>query len=126
MRLIDEIIIKNINIKFFDGVDFDLVIKHPKDGSDGFLIFFIESWENEVKIYNRNSRLESVLNNTKPENFTHQNIDNVYISIYQTSGSTINRTIESIYNIIRDKIEKDNLLPNQPWVPVAGINKGKL
>ena len=64
MRLIDEIVVKNINIKFFDGVDFDLVFKHPKDGSDGFLIFFIKSWMDEIKIYNRNSKIESVLNNT--------------------------------------------------------------
>ena len=48
MILIDEIIVDNVNIKFYEGMDFDLLLNHSRDGSDGFVFCFIESWVNEV------------------------------------------------------------------------------
>ena len=44
MTLIDEIVVINTPVKFYEGINFDEVIKHSKDGLDGFAIFFINKW----------------------------------------------------------------------------------
>ena len=53
MILIDEIGVNNSSFKFYNGVDFDILIKHSKDGSDGFIFCFIDNWIKELKSYNR-------------------------------------------------------------------------
>lgn len=99
MTLIDEIKISNIIIKFYNGIDFDMVKKHPKDGSNGLIFFFIDKWETEVKIQKRDNRLLSILDE-ESEIHDIDDIDNNYIAIYQTDGNT-----EIVYKEIRKKIE---------------------
>lgn len=118
MTLIDEIKVSNIIIKFYNGVDFDMIKKHPKDGSNGFIYFFIDKWETEVKIQERNNRLSSILGEESEINI--HDIDNNYIAIYQTDGNT-----EIVYKAIRKKVENGTLI-NYPWLPIAGDSGFKI
>lgn len=109
MILIDEIGVNNSSFKFYDGVDFDILIKHSKDGSDGFIFCFIDNWIKEVKSYNRQRKLNSIVDNIKYINFEWEMIDNNYISIYQVEGTGIEPVLEAVKN----KVSK-NQLTNQP------------
>ena len=119
MTLIDEIVVMDIPVKFYEGINFDEVIKHSKDGLDGFVIFFINKWEDEVHLYNRDKKIDSIINNSKFKEFESEDIENSYVSIYQVDGVGI----EEMYKTIRKKIENKNF-PNQPWEPINGYDKG--
>ncbi len=117
MTLIETMNIDNNQINFYDGVDFDILIDHPKDGSKGFLICFLESWVNEVKIYNRNNKIKSVFNKEEYCDFEWEKINNNFISIYQADGIGV----FEIYKVIRNKFINKQL-PESPWIPVSGID----
>ncbi len=117
MTLIETMNIDNNQINFYDGVDFDILIDHPKDGSKGFLICFLESWVNEVKIYNRNNKIKSVFNKEEYSDFEWEKINNNFISIYQADGIGV----FEIYKVIRNKFINKQL-PESPWIPVSGID----
>lgn len=117
MTLIETMNIDNNQINFYDGVDFDILINHPKDGSKGFLICFLESWVNEVKIYNRNNKIKSVFNKEEYCDFEWEKINNNFISIYQADGIGV----FEIYKVIRNKFINKQL-PESPWIPVSGID----
>jgi hypothetical protein len=117
MILIDKIIVDNINIKFYEGMDFDLLLNHAKDGSDGFIFCFINNWVTEVKSYNRQRKLSSVVDDTEYEEFEWEKIDNNFISIYQTQGMGI----LEVYQTIRKKVERKQF-DSRPWI--GGMSTG--
>ena len=119
MILIDEIIVDDVNIKFYDGIDFDLLLNHSRDGSDGFIFCFINNWVTEVKSYNRQRKLTSVVDDISYEEFDWEKIDNNYISVYQTEGVGVS----SVYQVIRSKVER-NQFEHKQWVPVDSILTG--
>ena len=119
MILIDSMEYEGTIVKFYNGVDFDKLIKHPKDGKKGFIFCFIENWVKEVKSYNRELKLESIVENLEFNEFKWDTLENNYISIYQTSGIGI----DVVYETIRCKLEKSQF-PDQPWVPIAGVSNG--
>ena len=119
MILIDSMEYENTIVKFYNGIDFDKLIKHPKDGSKGFIFCFIENWIKEVKSYNRELKLESIVENLEFNEFKWDTLENNYISVYQTSGIGI----DVVYETIRCKLEKSQF-PDQPWVPIAGVSNG--
>jgi hypothetical protein len=119
MILIDGIIVDNVNIKFYKGMDIDLLLNHNRDGSNGFIFCFIDSWISEVKSYNRQRKLASLVDDIDYEEFEWEMINNNYICIYQTEGVGI----DIVYETIRGKLEK-NELPDQPWTPISGISRG--
>ena len=120
MILIDSIEYGSSKVKFYNGVDFDKLIKHPKDGSEGFIFCFIKNWVKELKSYNRELKLESIVENTEFNEFNWETLDsNIYISIYQTDGVGI----DVVYETIRGKLE-NNQFPDQPWTPIAGMSNG--
>jgi len=121
MILIDETIIDNIEVGFYDGMDIDKLLNHPKDGSNGFIYCFIENWINEIKSYNRQRKISSVIDGVVYEEFEWDNINNNYICVYQTEGMLI----KDVYETIRKKLEI-NRLDIQPWIPVSGIDKGAI
>ena len=119
MILIEEIVVDNSIIKFYNGIDFDILLKHSNKGSDGFIYCFIDNWVSEVKSYNRQLKLESIINNVKFSKFEWDKINNNYISVYQTDGVGI----ESVYNSVRERVV--NLKStNNSWLPISGIDKG--
>jgi hypothetical protein len=119
MILIDSMEYEHTKVKFYNGVDFDKLIKHSKDGSEGFIFCFIENWVKEVKSYNRELKLESLVENVEFNEFKWDTLENNYISIYQTEGVGI----DVVYETIRSKLEKSQF-PDQPWTPIAGISRG--
>lgn len=119
MILIDEIIVDNVNIKFYEGMDFDLLLNHAKDGSNGFIFCFINNWVTEVKSYNRQRKLSSVVDGLDYEEFEWDQIENNYISVYQTEGMGIS----SVYEAIRTKVERKQF-EHKPWVPIGGMLTG--
>lgn len=119
MILIDEIIVDNVNIKFYEGMDFDLLLNHAKDGSNGFIFCFINNWVSEVKSYNRQRKLLSVVDDLEFEEFEWEKIDNNYISVYQTEGMGIS----SVYEVIRTKVERKQF-EQKPWTSIGGVHTG--
>ena len=116
MILIDEIIVDNVDVKFYEGMDVDKLLNHPKDGSNGFIYCFIDNWVNEIKTYNRQRKISSVIDDIKYKEFEWDSINNNYICIYQTEGMLI----KDVYETIRKKVEV-NQFPNQPWIITKGI-----
>lgn len=119
MILIDSMEYVGTKVKFYNGIDFDKLINHPKDGTEGFIFCFIENWVKELKSYNRELKLESLVENIEFNEFKWDTLENDYISIYQTEGVGI----DVVYKTIRNKLEKSQF-PDQPWTPIAGVSRG--
>ena len=117
MILIDEITVDNVNVKFYEGMDFDLLLNHAKDGSNGFIFCFIKNWLTEVKSYNRQRKLSSVVDDIDYEEFEWEKIDNNFISVYQTEGMGIH----DVYQTIRKKVERKQF-DSRPWI--GGMSTG--
>lgn len=101
MILIDETIVNGTIIKFYDGIDFNMIMNHPNDGSEGFIYFFIDRWANEVKAHERENKINSLIGD-ESNKFDINDINNNCISIYQTDGQTM-----GIYEIIRKKVDQN-------------------
>jgi hypothetical protein len=117
MILIDEITVDNVNVKFYEGMDFDLLLNHAKDGSNGFIFCFIKNWLTEVKSYNRQRKLSSVVDDIDYEEFEWEKIDNNFISVYQTEGMGTH----DVYQTIRKKVERKQF-DSRPWI--GGMSTG--
>ena len=94
-------------------------MKHSKDGSDGFIFCFIENWVTEVKKWERESKINSVINNEQFEKFKSEELDNGYIAIYQMEGTEPG----ILFEVIKEKVTNKNF-PEHPWIPISGLNKG--
>jgi hypothetical protein len=104
MTLIDKIEYNNYNIFFYDGIDFNMIRDH-KDTSGDFLIFFIYSWDDEVKKWKRDQKLNKLLDDVNND-FDPNSIDKNTICIYHTNGYVM-----ETYKVIKDKIFKSNYEP---------------
>lgn len=112
MILISKENIDGSEVRYYDGIDFDIIKSHPKDGSDGFIICFVDSWESEVKKYNRSNKLDMIIVNKEINIFNIEQIDNDFICIYQTSGMT-----EQVYETIKKRL---HIKVSKPWMNVNG------
>lgn len=112
MRLIDE----TENVKYYEGFDVNEIKNHPTDGSNGLMVVFFESLDQEEQKYNRSQKISNILNNTIYTNF-HNMIDNLsndYLMINETKGYT-----DLIYRSIRSKMDT-----KAPWNAISGCNMG--
>ena len=109
MNLIEETVIQNTKIKFYEGFDLSVILNHPKDGSDGMIYCFFNNWGNEIKINQRNKKIEFLLEGKSIENLNMEDINNNYVILYQIGGLNI-----EIYRTIKQRLEL--------WTPVAGCN----
>lgn len=101
LTLIEKIEISGVETYFYDGIDFEMIKNHKGEGD--FIIFFVDNYVSEIKKWERDSRLESILNGTKFENFDSDTYRNNSIAIYQTSGNLI-----PVYETIKKKILNDS------------------
>ena len=69
MILISEEKIDDINVKYYDGIDLKMAQEHPKDGSGGFIFYFVENWVSEVKKYDRGSKIDNILSDKEVIDF---------------------------------------------------------
>ena len=120
MILIDEIVNNDINYRFYNGMDFDILIDHSKNGSDGFIICFIENWVSEMKAYNRNKKIFSILDSIELKKFEWNEINNNYVIIYQIDCDI---DINIFYKIIKDKVLRNQPM-DLPYLSIDGIDKG--
>jgi hypothetical protein len=118
MTLIEKIIIDDNEFSFYNGIDFNIIMNHPKDGSNGFIFCFIDSWIKEVNSWERDSKIDSVLTNELFKKFNNQDIENNYVAIYQLVGMELN----TLFQIIKEKVIKKNF-PEHPWIPIFRIDK---
>ncbi len=118
MNLISKIEIDNTIVKFYDGIDLEILTKHPKDGSGGFIFCFIDKWLDEVKKHHRESKIDSILTNSEYKEFNSLEIDNNYVCIYQTDGY-----LEAIYESIKKNIHKKI---GKPWLTLSGSTRGNI
>jgi len=122
MTLIETILVDDVKASFYDGIDFNIIMSHPKDGSSGFIFCFIENWVKEIKSWERGNKIDSVLTNNKSKHkFDIEDISNNYIAIYQLEGTEPG----VVFNVIKQKFINKNF-PEHPWIPISGINKGYL
>lgn len=119
MNLIEKIIVDGLSISFYNGIDFSVIRNHPKDGSNGFIFCFIENWVKEVKKYQRQNKIDSVLDGKKIVNFNSKHLENNYVAIYQLEGTEPG----VLFDVIKQKVINKNF-PEHPWIPISGINKG--
>lgn len=120
MTLIEDFNKDGLNVKFYRDIDFDILIKHPKDGSSGFIYCFIDNWVKEVKKYNRENKLKSIIDNSKYEDFNWESINNNYICVYQSDGVSI----DVLYDTIREKFIRENNLLKSTYIPINGLKGG--
>ena len=100
MILIEKIFVDNIDVSFYNGIDFDFIMNHPKDGSNGFIFCFIDNWIKEVKRWERESKIDSVLKDQQYQKFNSQDIENNYVAIYQLDGTEPG----VLFQIIKEKV----------------------
>lgn len=104
MTLIESIVVDSNLISFYDGIDIDLVINHPKDGSKGFIFCFIDNWSKEVKSWKRQTKIDSILMNKRHLEFEIEDLNNNYTIIYQLDEVKL----EVLFKIIKDKVINKN------------------
>lgn len=121
MTLIEESVYNDIKVKYYEGIDFDILQKHPKDGSSGFIYCFINSWVKEVQSYNRNNKLKSIIKDFNYKDFNWETINNDYICIYQTDGISV----ELLFRSIKEKLERENYLPNSAFLSITELDSEK-
>lgn len=109
MTLIEEINIETCIVRFYDGIDFDMIRDHKKEE---FLIFFIDNWIDSYTQWERDKKIDNLLNGTD-DDFNPSTIENKWISIYQTSGN-----LEMTYLTIKSKLLDRNSLI-EPWRNLA-------
>lgn len=110
MDLIYESIIDRIPVRYYKGMDASKIINHPKDGTDGLMIVFLDSIKEEKKKHIRNSKIEEILLSKIDESFDKIfELDNSYLIIYQTDGYT-----DILFEMAKNKIESRNPYIN-PW-----------
>ena len=96
MILIEELKIEFKTIRFYDGIDFEMINNHR--GND-FLIFFIKSWKEEIIKWERDSKLNILLHNKNYSDFDVHNMENNYVSIYQVGDN-----IDNILDVVKKRI----------------------
>ena len=112
MTFLDKINIQNIEVKFWSGFDLEQILNHPKDGTDGFMIVLVESIKKEKIKFQRESKINQILGNKRIDfDSLLDNINNNYISIYQSKGED-----ELIFKILKEKFDK-----TLDWKPIRGI-----
>jgi hypothetical protein len=119
MILIETIEVDNNEISFYNGIDFDVLKNHPKDGSKGFIFCFVENFVTEVQSHKRQNKINSVLTSDESTEFDTKDIENNYIAIYQLQGTEPG----VLFEVIKNKVINKNF-PEHPWIPISGLNKG--
>jgi hypothetical protein len=119
MTLIETIEVDSNKISFYNGIDFDVLKSHPKDGSDGFIFCFVENFVTEVQSHKRQNKINSVLTSDISTEFNTKDIENNYIAIYQLQGTEPG----VLFEVIKQKVITKNF-PEHPWIPIAGLKSG--
>lgn len=107
MTLLDKIKIRQYNIEFWAGFCLEKCQKHPKNGTRGFLVLLVDSIEKERIKYNRESKINQIINKREDIDFDDAigELNNDYIMIYQSYGND-----QELIHILKDKFQKNGLI----------------
>lgn len=104
MTLIDKFVSDcGKKIYFYQEIDIDFAKSHPKDGTGGLICFFVKNIKNEINKFNRNVKLDSILNDKSPEKFNFNLLQNQFVTIFQTDDLPI----VDVYLSVRDRYIKE-------------------
>lgn len=114
MILVDEYIDEEFNtpMRYYFGIDFKKAMCHPKDGSEGMMFCFVESFSDSQKSFERELKIDNLLDGLDTD-MINREIDNAYVFIYQTGEYQ-----EQVYTAIKNKMRDRQKYPH-PWVPVS-------
>jgi len=107
MILIEELKIDYKTVRFYDGIDFEMIYNHR---GNEFLIFFIKSWKEEIIKWERDSKLNTLLNNKDYTDFDVHNMENNYVSIYQVGDN-----IDVVLDVVKKRIINKQDHTVFPW-----------
>lgn len=113
MILISKDMLEGIEVRYYDGIDFNKLFKHPNDGSGGFIFCFVTNWVSEVKKFDRESKIDNLVDNKPIKDLDMDDLNNNYICIYQTNGD-----LDVVYKTVKENITKKI---GRPWAPVECI-----
>ena len=102
MKLIEQEVINGRICRYYDGIDFDIVKSHARDGSDGLIVCLIESFIKEIKNLNRDRRIKSILQNESFNPFDTDEMTHDFVGIYQYEGVGF----DTMFNIVRKQIRE--------------------
>jgi hypothetical protein len=109
MIFLDEFKVNQHIIKFWSGFNLQTILKHPKDGSSGFLVVLVKSIDEERVKYQRDSKINQIINLQKGREFDDllESINNNWVMIYQSRGEDV-----QLVNILKEKFSKTGFLPH--------------
>lgn len=107
MILIEEFKIEYQTVRFYDGIDFEMIHNHR---GNEFLIFFIKSWKGEIIKWERDSKLNTLLDNKDYKDIDVHNMENNYVSIYQVGDN-----IDNILDVVKKRIINKQDHTIFPW-----------
>jgi hypothetical protein len=107
MILIDEMKIEFRTIRFYDGIDFEMIHNHK---GNEFLIFFIKSWKDEIKKWERDSKLNKILYDEDYVDFDVHNMENNHVSIYQVADN-----LPSVLEVVKKRLINKQDFTVFPW-----------
>lgn len=100
MELLSEILIGDVITKFYKGFDHNSMLNHPKDGSDGFMVVFIDNWSDIIFRVNRSNKIDRILGLKVDKVDSNKiNFNNNYMIIYQTRGQ-----FDIVYEAIKKRM----------------------
>lgn len=114
MIFLDEIDIQSVNVKFWSGFDLEKILKHSKDGTDGFMVVLVESIESERLRFQREYTINKIIgdnNNLIDFDNLLDNVNNSFLLIYQSRGE----------DKLLVKILKEKFTQTLNWRPIRGI-----
>jgi hypothetical protein len=96
MHKIVEKKIQDVNFRFYNGMDLDILMNHPYDGSDGYIVCLIDNWVSCISKYNRSVKIDNMINGTERVIYKSDEFDNEYIMIYQCSDIPKEKMLEVV------------------------------
>ena len=113
MNFLDEIDVQSVNVKFWSGFDLEQILKHPKDGSSGFMVVLVESIDSERLKFKREYTINRIIGDDNLIDFDNllDNVNNSFLAIYQSIGDD-----QLLVKILKEKFTK-----TLDWRPIRGI-----
>lgn len=102
MTLIEKEIINGRLCLYYDGIDFEMIRNHPKDGSNGFVVFLVESFINEIKNHNRHRKINSILQKEEFVPFDTDEMAHDFVGIYQYEGVGLKTMLSVVKKQMRE------------------------
>ncbi len=96
MIKIEEMMISNSRVTFYDEIDFDVVLEHPKNGTEGIIVCLVTNFYKSISEYNRSVRIDNILDSILNQDLRYTDIENKYVMIFQCDDIPKDKMLETI------------------------------